>query len=253
MRTLAQLEPRSPISSLPYTINMQGAYYLTTNLTGQAGTNGITITADNVSLDLNGFALTGVMGSIAAIRIDSAITHRNIAIHNGTICGWGAMGISGHLAEHLIIHDIMAYTNGTVGIAAGNGSLVTRCTSMGHSSSGFQLYSGSMITDCIARKNSGAGINLYWDNVAKENACYDNEKEGIKVSYGGNQVDANKVSYNQTGIRTDFASGVNLIVRNAASGNSTNYSLHATNAVGPIVSCAGSVITNTNPWANFSY
>jgi hypothetical protein len=253
MRTLEQLEPRRPISSLPYTINMQGSYYLTTNLTGQAGTNGITILSDNVSLDLNGFALIGVTGSLAAIRIDPDNTRRNIAIHNGTICGWGQWGIYGHFGEYLIIHDVFACSNGVYGISAGSGSIVTRCTSMGHSSSGFWLYSGSMITECIARKNSGAGIDLYWRNVAKENSCSDNTKEGIKVSFAGNQVDANKVADNQTGIRTTDASSANLIVRNVASGNTTNYSLHATNAVGPIVSCAGSVITNTNPWSNFSY
>jgi hypothetical protein len=124
---------------------------------------------------------------------------------------------------------------------------------MGNALAGFVLYSDSMITECVARKNAGAGIDLYWGNVAKENSCSANTKEGIKVSYGGNQIEANKVSDNQTGIRTDFSSGVNLIIRNAAKGNATNYSFHATNAVGPIVSCAGSVITNTSPWANFSY
>jgi hypothetical protein len=34
MKTLDQVEPRQPISSLPYTISAPGSYYLTTNLTG---------------------------------------------------------------------------------------------------------------------------------------------------------------------------------------------------------------------------
>ena len=52
MKTLDQLEPRVPISSLPYDITTSGSYYVTTNLVGTAGTNGITIVTDNVTIDL---------------------------------------------------------------------------------------------------------------------------------------------------------------------------------------------------------
>lgn len=50
MRTLAQLEVRTPISSAPFTITEAGSYYLTTNLTISAG-NAITIAASGVTLD----------------------------------------------------------------------------------------------------------------------------------------------------------------------------------------------------------
>src|SRR5438067_2486739 len=57
MKTLAQIEPRQPISAIGYNITAPGSYYFTTNLTG--GTNGIVIASDNVTIDLNGFTLTG--------------------------------------------------------------------------------------------------------------------------------------------------------------------------------------------------
>jgi hypothetical protein len=63
MKTLAQIEPRTPIASLPFTITNAGSYYLTTNLVGTSGTNGITIASGNVTLDLEGFALLGVPSS----------------------------------------------------------------------------------------------------------------------------------------------------------------------------------------------
>src|SRR5712692_225180 len=66
-KTLQQIEPRTPISALPFPIVSPGSYYLTTNLTGIAGTNGITIAASDVTLDLSGFALGGVIGSQAGI------------------------------------------------------------------------------------------------------------------------------------------------------------------------------------------
>src|SRR5919108_5765842 len=60
MKTLAQIEPRTPIGSLPFTITDPGSYYLTTNLSGAANNHGISINASDVTLDLNGFALIGL-------------------------------------------------------------------------------------------------------------------------------------------------------------------------------------------------
>src|SRR6185503_17267700 len=54
MRTLQQVEPRTPISSLPFNITNGGAYYLTGNLSGSVG---ITISTSDVDLDLMGFTL----------------------------------------------------------------------------------------------------------------------------------------------------------------------------------------------------
>src|SRR5947209_6985202 len=61
MKTLDQIEPRTPIGSLPYTIEESGSYYVTGNLRF-SGTNmacGICIEASDVTLDLGGFVLDG--------------------------------------------------------------------------------------------------------------------------------------------------------------------------------------------------
>src|SRR5437867_6235789 len=63
MKSLDQIEPRAHISSVPFTITNSGSFYVTTNLTGTAGRSGIIVQSDNVTLDLNGFALIGVAGS----------------------------------------------------------------------------------------------------------------------------------------------------------------------------------------------
>ena len=86
MKTLTQVEPRTAISSVPFTISAPGSYYLTTNLTVSSG-NGITISSGNVTLDLNGFVLQGVSGSGSGILVSS--TYTNITVRNGTITGWG--------------------------------------------------------------------------------------------------------------------------------------------------------------------
>src|SRR5436190_21494060 len=59
MKTLQQIEPRTPISSLPFNILTSGSYYVMTNLTGVSGSDGITVFVSGVTIDLGGFSLTG--------------------------------------------------------------------------------------------------------------------------------------------------------------------------------------------------
>src|SRR5688572_21135329 len=59
MKTLEQIEPRTPISSIPFTITQPGSYYVTRNLTMVGTSDGITIQSNNVTLDLGGFTLDG--------------------------------------------------------------------------------------------------------------------------------------------------------------------------------------------------
>lgn len=87
MKTLAQIEPRTPISTLPFTITNSGSYYLTTNLTVSGG-DAITIDANDVTLDLNGFTIssTASPASGTAVLING-FPRSNITIHNGHIRG----------------------------------------------------------------------------------------------------------------------------------------------------------------------
>jgi hypothetical protein len=65
MKTLDQIEPRTPITNLPWTITAPGSYYVVTNLVGDpANPDGIIIQASDVTIDLRGFTLQG--GAAAA-------------------------------------------------------------------------------------------------------------------------------------------------------------------------------------------
>src|SRR5690349_4513811 len=84
MKTLAQIEPRIPITSLPFTITNRGSYYLLTNFVGLGG---ISINSGDVTLDLNGFSLVGSSGKGIFVPLPGP-TLTNIAVQNGTVSGW---------------------------------------------------------------------------------------------------------------------------------------------------------------------
>lgn len=86
MKSLDQIEARTPISSAPFTISNPGSYYLTTNVNVTTG-NAIIIAADNVTLNLNGFTISSTAPSATgtAILLNSSL--HDITIANGHIRG----------------------------------------------------------------------------------------------------------------------------------------------------------------------
>jgi hypothetical protein len=90
MKTLQQVEPRTPISSAPYTISQPGSYYLTTNLT--SGEHGIIIATNGVTLDLMGFTITGDGGRYDyGIFLDGATNNliEQVVVKNGIVRNFG--------------------------------------------------------------------------------------------------------------------------------------------------------------------
>jgi hypothetical protein len=86
MVTLSQVQPRTPISSVPIIISVPGSYYLTTNVNVSSG-NAITIATNGVTLDLSGFSISSTTaGAVGyAILINTGL--RNISIADGIIQG----------------------------------------------------------------------------------------------------------------------------------------------------------------------
>ncbi len=86
MKSLDQVEARTAITNAgAVTISQAGSYYLTRNITVASG-DAITITANNVTLDLNGFTIASTQPTAntnSAILLSGGRT--NIAIYNGHI------------------------------------------------------------------------------------------------------------------------------------------------------------------------
>ena len=68
-------------ASNTFIIGASSSYYFTGNITGEATKNGISIRADNVTLDLNGFAIISGGGTTRGVDIPAA--QSGIIIRNG--------------------------------------------------------------------------------------------------------------------------------------------------------------------------
>lgn len=88
MKTLDEVEPRKPISSVPITISEPGSYYLSGNLrlTEVPNITSIMITVSGVTLDLMSFTLSSVAAVNGdAIRVNAGL--RDVTIKNGVSAG----------------------------------------------------------------------------------------------------------------------------------------------------------------------
>lgn len=142
--------------SLPYTINQPGRYILTSDFTGITGFNGITIVVSNVTLDLNGFHVVGVPGSINGIFVQGL--RYNIEMINGTVRNWGGNGADMSGSRNSRMFNMRAHNNSSIGLLVGTGSVMNQCTSAGNTNDGMFAGTGSVVTDCAMYLNNDDGV-----------------------------------------------------------------------------------------------
>lgn len=166
-KTLSEVEPRIPIgpTTTPgdddsiFRISQPGSYYLTGNVTGVAGKMGIEVSASGVTIDLNGFQLTGVPGSSHGIGV-GASSLTAIGVRNGTVRDWGGSGVS--LAplgsSNVTIADVRVLLNGIHGIAVPGASSVVRCIARGNTLAGITAGVNASVIECTSTNNAERGI-----------------------------------------------------------------------------------------------
>jgi hypothetical protein len=182
MKTLSQIEPRTLISSLPVTITNGGSYYLSNNLRGVSGGSGITIATNNVSIDLNGFALIGVPGSLKGIVTSSTLN--NVAVRNGAISDWGG-GLDAYTAGPVrngIIENLTISSNAGYGMIISGNFLIRGCLSQSNTLDGISCYY-STVSDCVVKDNGGYGFTAYNCHLS-HCVALNNLASGIYASLG---------------------------------------------------------------------
>jgi parallel beta-helix repeat protein len=284
MKTLDQVEPRTPVDLIHtpaggygvYAITNPGSYYLTTNIAGVSGTYGIEIMTNHVTLDLNGFALTG--GGLGAAGVDVAYGANDVTVRNGSISGF-ADGVDSEgfdtVLDNLritgcsesaiyffyspsVVRNCLCDSNGvslySPGVAI-NGGVISGCTILNSGGDGLDFYgNGGTVSDCVVSGSHGYGISASGSNAQiLGNTLNGNTYIAILMNGNNNRIEGNHVitPHGTVGIEVAGSEDTNnIVIRNTVSGNgASNYSNPGNNDFGPI----GTAATATSPWANISH
>jgi parallel beta-helix repeat protein len=206
MKTLAEVEPRIAINatntpgnaSFKFRITQPGSYYLTSNVE-QASGGGIEIAAQNVTLDLNGFAVLSTSPTTGVgIQSNGGLA---ITVKNGTVSGWVGSGIvlgsfstvrnvtvSAVNGSHGIsvfsgvVESCVVQNGGAVGIQVSTDAIVRNCVVYGSDLHGIDAGSKCTIENCVSNLNGGHGINVV---ASKVTGCTTNNNQLSGVRSGG--------------------------------------------------------------------
>ncbi len=213
-KTLSEVEPRIAVNATntpgnataTFRITQPGSYYLTGNVIGESGKNGIQIASNSVTLDLNGFTLLGVSGSLSGVFMASF--RENVVVCNGHVRGWGQSGLTTAIDVGRI-ERIVAARNGAWGIDNSNATFTThivQCEVVANgmsvsSTGGIRGGTGAVVSDCVVRENVGIGISVGSGSAVRACVSTVNTGEGI-VAGPAAQVVGCDVSFNSgNGIR----------------------------------------------------
>lgn len=211
----------------PVTISQPGSYRLTGNLeVSDTATTAIEITADNVTLDLNGFTISGPNvctpnpthcslggGSgvgIMAVAPVGVLSPANVRVMNGVVRGMGSHGIR-MMGDGTLVQNVVAASNGGPGIVVGEGSVIDSVAKLNETGTAIV---GLIVRGCTAANNS-FGIFVRPGGVASGNVAIANTYTGISLNYASA---SGNTAYNNGGYGID-ATCPGVLTNNTSYGN----------------------------------
>ena len=225
MKDLDDVEARTVIRNdpggAPIVISVPGSYVLGEDIQGLGGQHGITIDADDVTLDLNGFTVRGDLqiGSINGIHVEpdpGPQDRANITIRNGVVRDFGENGIQTSLSKNGVIEDIKAHHNGL----GSNGGV------------GIFAWQGYVVRDCVAFDNrKGNSLSLLGSGIVTSHGCIisgcatiENERTGISAGVGSVVIGCVARNNMEDGI----SGGVTCVFADCSADNNTGRGIDAT-------------------------
>lgn len=193
-------------AGFPVQIVNPGSYRLTGDLTVDDGdTTGIRIATAHVTIDLNGFSITGPAvcsgqpvtsctndGSGDGILATNDPNHHHIRILNGDIRGMGDHGVSLRDSEAVHLDCVRA---------------------VGNAGSGLEVGSNALVSDCLSEANLSLGIFGRGGIQVRNSTVIHNGETGITV--GGGLVivrDSSIINNGNTGLSCGSASGDTCLI-----------------------------------------
>lgn len=185
------------LSEIPETLDWPCSVRLAGTLTcALTGTNGITVNASDVTIDMAGHALVGP-GTNSSHGIYQNAGLRYLRVINGKVEYWGGTSKGGVYVDgtSAILENIQTCTN-YHGIWTRDGSVLNRCLAQRNRSIGILANDGSTLKDCTAIYNGDEGI--YTGNGTTLSGCtgYRNRSDGIHAG-SCNSLNDCAASYNE--------------------------------------------------------
>lgn len=208
MKTLAQIEPRIPISTQFYQINASGSYYLTTNIVVSSGLDGVDINVSEVTLDLNGFTISTSDGGGGVGIYSDTLT--DITICNGHING----GTNGFYYG-IVVYGADEPSPGNVRVS---GVSVSGCLYFGID---VGMFNSSLVESCAVQQVGGPGITAV---TVTRSAVYGCEQDGIDA------ITVSDCIGNCTGDGDGISTQMAFNSRGSSGTNTSNYGIYATTA-----------------------
>jgi len=208
------------ITSLPYDISARGYYTINTNLTSTG--NGITVKANNVTIDLKGYTIAGNgAGSYNGIHMNG---RSNVEIRNGAIRDFGGNGIyegSSSGRSHRVINMRVIANKGNGISLSGYNHMVKDCTVSDNGNIGIKVDNGIVSGNTVC-DNGTTGINASLGSTVIGNTVSLNGQDGIWVGNGGAVVDNSAYGNGGSGILVSFGT----TLKNNGSYYNVNYGFY---------------------------
>jgi len=187
----------------PFAISQPGSYRLTSNVVVPSGATGITASADDVRLDLNGFSLIGPgscfpnidgggkLTSVSCSGLSGTGVEGLSSLSNGTIRGFD-VGVA-HVADRAVELDRMLLTQNGTGLEAigGDGSIRIGAsrfsTNFNDGVNTLGFAGNAVVVDSAFERNGGYGLYLS-SGLASHSSFAQNKAEGLRSNAGRGAV-----------------------------------------------------------------
>jgi parallel beta-helix repeat protein len=194
------------------------------------------IGANNITLDLNGYTITG-NGSTGSGVIRDAVIRNNITVKNGTVSGFqnGVIfnGIQGGLIENITATN---NTNFGIYLSVSSANITVRNNTVSNNMNGIQIFGGAnnnTIENNIATNNSVDGIHLEGagaNNILSGNQSNFNGRGFWIFNSSGNTFANNTANNNTPNSGFEFSSSSNNTVTGNTANNNSGAGFSLTNS-----------------------
>ena len=188
-KPLVDVEPRTVIrqADIPLVISTPGSYLLGEDIVPQGGgQTAIVVSADDVTLDLGGFAIRQnnalLLSFVTGIIVNDIA--QDVTIKNGHIRGSQSDGIEGQSGSRVRLENIMATSNGGNGIDLADNGHIISCTASNNFGRGINVDDNTILRDCSTSSNGDRGMSAINNCVLERCVSRNDTNFGIVTNSG---------------------------------------------------------------------